>query len=218
MVTDLLTDPNSFFRRRTESPGLLPAFGIVILAAILAAVVPYLEPNVIGQTFQGIMQQQGQQINQSTAQAVSTVIGTLTIVIPFIGAFISWLIYTIVFYLLARFAFSGEGTFGGTLAFTGWGFVPTVLGNLIGIIATYSVFAGGTLPENSEAALETFRQLQSEPVLVIAGLISLVLLLWSGVIWTYAMRQLHEISLRNAAITVGIPVVIDFLLGLNGVL
>ena len=218
MVTDLVTDPDSFFRRRTDNPGLLPAFGIVLLAAILAAVVPYLQPNVIGQTFQGIAQQQGQQINQSAAQAVSTAIGTLAIIIPFIGAFVSWLIYTVVFYLIARFAFSGDGTFGGTLAFTGWGFVPTVLGNIIGVIATYYVFAGVTLPENSEAALETYTQLQSDPALFIAGLIGLILLLWSGVIWMYAMRHLHDLSLRNAAITVWIPVVIDFLLGVNGVL
>ena len=216
MIRDLVTDPDSFFRRRAESPGLLVPFGIVLIAALLAAVIPYLEPNVTGQIFEQAAQQQGQQVNQSAARAFSSAIGTLTIVFSFIGAFLSWILYTIVFYLIARFAFGGDGSLSGTLGFTGWGFIPTVLGNAISVIATYHVFAGVTLPDGPEAAVETLSQLQSDPVLFVASLISLVLLVWSGVIWTYAMRHLHDISLRNAAITVGVPVVIDVLLGLNG--
>ena len=218
MIRDFVTNPNSFFRHRAENPGLLVPFGIVLIAALLAAAIPYLEPDITGQIFEEAAQQQGQQLNQSAAQTVSTAIGTLAIVISFVGAFISWILYTIVFYLIARFAFSGDGSFSGTLAFTGWGFVPTILGNVISVIATYYVFAGVTLPEDSEAAVEMVSQLQSDPALFVAGLISLVFLFWSGAIWTYAMRHLHDISLRNAAITVGIPVIIDVLLGLNGLL
>jgi hypothetical protein len=218
MVTDLVTDPDSFFRRRAENPRLLVSFGIVLLAAILAAVTSYLQPNVIGQVFQQAAQQQGQQLNQSTVQAFASAIGTLATIFSFIGTFISWIIYSIVFYLIARFAFSGDGSFGNTFAFTGWGFVPTVIGNLISVIATYYVFAGVTLPENAEAASEMLTQLQSDPALFVATLIGLVLLLWSGAIWMYAMGHLHDISLRNAAITVWIPVIIDILLGLGGIL
>lgn len=218
MIRDIVTNPDSFFRRRAKNPGLLVPFGIVLIAALLAAATSYLEPNVTGQIFEQATQQQGQQINQSTVQALSSAIRTLGIVFSFIGAFISWLIYTLVFYLIARFAFSGDGSLSDTFAFTGWGFVPTILGNAISVIATYYVFAGVTLPRGPEAAAETVSQLQSDPALFVAGLISLVLLLWSGMIWTYAMRHLHDISLRNAAITVGIPVIIDVLLGLNGLL
>jgi hypothetical protein len=218
MVIDLVTDPDSFFGSRAENPRLLVPFGIVLLAAILAAVAAYIVPNVAGQALQQAAQQQGQQFNQSTVQAVSSIFGTLTTVFSFIGAFISWIIYSIVFYLIARFAFSGDGSLGNTFAFTGWGFVPTVIGNIISVIATYYVFAGVTLPENAEAASEILTQLQSDPALLVATLIGLVLLLWSGAIWMYAMRHLHDISLRNAAITVWIPVIIDILLGLGGIL
>lgn len=117
---------------------------------------------------------------------------------------------------IARLAFSGDGSFSSTLAFTGWWFVPAVLARLVSIAANYYVFGGRTPPSGEQAVQNLLSQLQSDPVIIVSGLIGIALLLWSGVLWTYAMEHLHGISRRKAVICVGIPLVIALLLRISG--
>src|SRR5699024_4570396 len=161
-------------------------------------------------------QSTGPQINQSVAGAFGAVFSAILVVLAFVGIIIPWVLYAAVFYLIARLAFGGDGSFVGTLALTGWGFVPTVLAQLVMIAANYSVFGGETLPSGTEAAENALTALQADPVLSIASIVGIVLLIWSGVLWTYAMDHHHDLSRRNAAITVGVPVVIALVFKLLG--
>lgn len=215
-IAALVTDPDSFFRHRAENPRLLVAVGIVVLAAVLAAIaaVPY--TSLLSASAATAFQSASPQINQSVAGAFGAVLSGISIVLTFLGIVIPWVLYAAVFYLIAHLAFGGNGSFVGTLALTGWGFVPTILAQIVNIIANYAVFGGETLPSRTKAAENTLASLQSDPVLLIASIVGIVLLIWSGVLWTYAMDHHHDLSRRNAAITVGIPVVIALVIKLPG--
>ncbi|KZN24836.1 hypothetical protein A4G99_10970 [Haladaptatus sp. R4] len=216
MVLKLLTEPESFFRDRVENPGILIPTVIVLLVALVAAVGTVPRANISGQFASTAVQSQGQQMNQSMSNAIGGVASTVTIVFSFVGILLAWAVYSIAFYAIARFAFGGSGSLGDTFAFTGWGYVPLFIHQVIGAIAAYYVYSGVNLPSNDDAAMTAFQNLQSDPALFVAGIVGVVLLLWSGWIWTTGMEKLHDLSRRNAVITVGIPVGIAVILRISG--
>ncbi|MFC7188728.1 Yip1 family protein [Halocatena marina] len=214
----LITDPNMFFRHRTESPNFLSPVGIVLLVAVLTSIAALPRADVASELATSMVQSQGQQVNQSVSGVISAASNILAVFGAVLGTVITWGLYAIVFYLIARVAFDGNGSFTDTLALTGWGFVPAIFDKLVSIAAAYYVFGGETLPAGSHAAQNAFEQLQSDPVLLIAGGIGIGLLLWSGVLWVSAMEHLHNLSRIDAFITVCIPLVLGLLRRLNGLL
>ena len=215
-IAALVTDPDSFFRYRAEHPRLLVAAGIVVVAAVLAAIAAVPQANLTAQASTTAARSAGQGVNRSVADAVGAVFNVLSIVFAFVGIVIPWVLYAAAFYLIARLGFKGDGSFVGTLALTGWGFVPTIVVQIVKIAANYTVYAGETLPSGNAAARHALETIQSDPVLVVASVVAILLLIWSGVLWTYAMDHHHNLSRRNAAITVGIPVAISLVFKLIG--
>lgn len=218
MVLEVLSEPKSFFGHRVENPGLLIPTAIVLLAAIIAAAGTAPRAELTGQFVTSAAQSQGQQMDRSTTNAIGTLASTFGIVVGFLGVLLAWFVYSVVFYAIARFAFGGDGSLSDTVALTGWGYAPLLIHQVISAIAAYYVFAGASLPDDDQAARAAFQELQTDPALFIAGLIGVVLLAWSGWIWTAAIQKLHHLSRRNAIITVGVPVGIALLLRINGLL
>lgn len=211
MSIKILTEPAEFFRSRVDNPGLLVPILIVLVTAIIAAVGVIPRAELTGQLASDAAQSQGQQLNESATDAVAAVSVVSGVFFGFIVVLVGWVLYSVVFYLLARFAFDGSGSLRNTFALTGWGYVPLIVKQIVNAAATYYVFSDASLPEGTDAAQSAFQELQNDPAMLGAGVLGLLLLAWSAVIWTAAMRQLHDLSRRDAILTVGIPVGIVFL-------
>jgi hypothetical protein len=218
MVLEILSQPRSFFDEQVENPSLLIPTVIVLLVALVAAVGTVPRVELSSQFITNAAQSQGQQMNQSTADAIGTFSSVFGIVFGFLGVLLAWVVYSVVFYAIARFVFGGDGSLGDTFAFTGWGYIPLLISQVLTAIAAYYVYAGATLPDNNQAAQAAFQELQNDPALFITGIVGIVLLAWSGWIWTAGMEKLHGLSRRNAIITVGIPVGIALILRITSVI
>lgn len=132
----------------------------------------------------------------------------------FVFFFFLWVIITGVFYLISM-AFKGTGSFRGTLAAIGYGTLPQVIGSVITIL-----LAGSYLPRvvvHSLGSLEDPQQIQgavqemmANPILSeftrLSSVISVLFLLWSANIWIFALRHRRHLGLRDAVLTVMIPV------------
>lgn len=215
-LSDVLTDPDSFFEQQATDPSWLIPIVLVLLTSLLAAISASPGAELTGEITSMGIENQTNETNQSVQNILATGTKVLTVGLTFLQTLAGWLLYAVVFYAIAHLGFDGSGSFTDTLALTGWGYVPAVINQAIGVAAAYTVFGGVSLPESAQAAQETLTELQSDPILLASGIIGLALLAWSGVIWTYAMAKLHDLSRRDAAITVGIPVVLLMLLRLNG--
>src|SRR5690606_25870471 len=77
------------------------------------------------------------------AQAFGPVMVAFTVVGAIIVGFLSWVIYSGVFYLLSML-FKGEGSFKRTLEVTGYGLLPQVFGGIIGAAFLYRVISSLT--------------------------------------------------------------------------
>jgi len=200
----LFTDPDGFFRRDPQEWSDLKTPAVIVLVAgIIGAVSAYLVSRTILQIF------------PESLQSATGLVAVVGVVGAIVGIFITWAAYTIVFHVISML-FMGKGTFAVTLAAVGYGFLPTVIGSLIDLI----LFAY-YLPTLPVAPVKDILDIQSatlalthSTVFQMVSLIGIIFLLWSANIWVYGLRYARGISLRHAAITVAIPVVVLILVSL----
>jgi hypothetical protein len=202
----ILINPNAFFQERINEPESLkiPAL-IVLVSAIIGAATAYLmvTPTV--------------KLMGSMLAGMEIVIILAAVIATFVITFVSWLVFTGIFFILS-ILFKGKGTFNRTLEIVGYGFLPQIMGGIITVIVALeyipnvivqSIPAGTT---DSQVILEATTNLMRDPAMVaftqITTLISIVFLLWSANIWIFGIQHSRMLSMRDAALCVGIPVVL----------
>lgn len=209
-IIDLLIRPGAFFQNAMNDQESLKFPALVVLAVgIAGAMYGYLIGGLTGQLLGGIIPGMG------TIIVLSTVFSAL------IGTFIFWVIWAGVMYAFS-FIFKGNGTFRRTLEFTGYGYLPQLFGTLITfIIALYYIprihvpHLSAAAAQNPDLITEAIKALMHDPAMLelsqIAMIITMVFLLWSANIWIFAMQHSRKLSPRDAALCVGIPVVLYIL-------
>jgi hypothetical protein len=110
------------------------------------------------------------------------------------GMFGFWIGVALVLSLTARVVGGGGGLVR-TVAYVGYGFVPLLLKHTLTALAALPTAAlGGRVAQNPVvAAMDT-----AAPTVAI--------LLWAGFLWVFAVREARELSLRDAAVAVAVPV------------
>jgi hypothetical protein len=147
--------------------------------------------------------------------AISTILGAL------FGIFVFWGIWAGIFYLISSL-FNGKGTFKRTLEFIGYGYLPQIFGAILTVIVAIQYLPRVIIPEITTAASqdpqliqEAVKALMHDPAMMemtqIISIISIVFLLWSANIWIFGMRNARQLSERDSALCVGIPVVLYIL-------
>ncbi|MFA5346998.1 MAG: YIP1 family protein [Methanoregula sp.] len=206
-LIDILIRPDVFFqdvsgeRENFKFPGL-----IVMILAIIGAVTAYFISSPIAQMMDGI---------QSGLGAL-TIVGAS--IVSFIGAFVFWILWTGVFYLVSSL-FKGSGTFKKSLEFIGYGYLPQIFGAILTVIVAIQFLpsvvvrqiSASAVQENPQLIQEAVNNLMHDPAMMemtqITAIISIVFLLWSAQIWISGMKNARHLSVRDSALCVGIPVV-----------
>jgi hypothetical protein len=135
-----------------------------------------------------------------------------------IGTFIFWLIVAGIFYGISA-VLKGSGSFNRVLEIVGYGYLPQIIGSLITLIAAVMYIPKITVPALTKAALEDPALMQEatkafmhDPAMMeltqITTLVSIVFMLWSAHIWIFGMKHARGLSPRDAAVCVGIPIVL----------
>ena len=135
-----------------------------------------------------------------------------------VGVFIFWLIWTAIVYALSM-AFKGEGSFRQTLQVIGYGYLPQVIGSVITLIVAMEYVPKIVVPKITSAMMQDPAAMQQITVSLmrdtammeltqITILITIVFLLWSANIWIFGLQHARKLSPRDAALCVGIPVII----------
>ena len=204
---DILLNPNAFFLDvMGEKENFKLPIIILLAGGIVAAGYGYLIGGLTARMMSGAMPGIEMIITLSSA------IGAL------MGVFIFWIIWTGVIFAFTA-VFKGNGSFKRTLQITGYGFLPQVFGSLICLIAAYEYIPKIFVPQMSASMMQdptvaqaTMKALLSDPAMLeltqVTTLITIVFLLWSANIWISGIQHARGISTRDAALCVGIPVVI----------
>jgi hypothetical protein len=206
-LPDILIRPDIFFGRMKNEKESLKIPAIIVLAgSLVAAAYGYLVGTMSAKMMGGL------QPGLDSVIILSAVIGAI------VGVFIFWVLITAIIYGLSS-VFKGQGPFTRLLEVTGYGYLPQIFGSVITLAAAAVYIPNVTVPVVTKAMLENPEELQAatkalmhDPAMMeltqITTLVGIVFLLWSANIWIFGTRHYRGISMRDAAICVGVPIVL----------
>jgi hypothetical protein len=206
-LSEVLTQPDTFFSKMvTEKESLkIPAL-IILAGGVTAAIYGYLMAGLSAKMMAEIMP------GMDAIIVLAATAGAL------IMTFVFWLIVAGVFYLIS-ILFKGQGSFNRVLEVVGYGYLPQVAGAIVTLVAAILYIPRIVVPTITKAALEdpamieqTTKAFMHDPAMMeltqITTLVSIVFLLLSAHIWIFGMKHARGLSPRDAAICVGVPVVL----------
>jgi len=127
-IIEALTNPDTFFKKLSQKDiSLKEPFLIVLIFSILISISAYISTSFIYKIFPPQYQQ------------VLVFTKIITLISAFIGGIVSWLIIAGVMHLIS-IIFKGEGSFKKTLSFTGYGFLPNIIGAIITIPLLITIY------------------------------------------------------------------------------
>ena len=206
-LIDILVRPDAFFSKTVAEKESLKIPALIILSAgIVAAITGYLMGGLSAKMMAGVM------------PGLEAVITLSAMAGAFIGTFIFWLVASGIFYMISSFL-KGQGSFTRVLEVVGYGYLPQIAGSIITLIAAVLYIPRITVPTLSKAALEDPAMIEQvtkafmhDPAMMeltqITTLFSIVFMLWSAHIWIFGIKHARGLSMRNAAICVGVPIVL----------
>ncbi|HUU74519.1 MAG TPA: Yip1 family protein [Methanoregulaceae archaeon] len=206
-IMDLLIRPDSFFSEKANEPENLKIPGLIVLiGAILAALAAYQVSGLTARIF-----------SQAATAGMSSIIGIIGAISGLLGFIILWwLIVTGIFFLVSM-VFSGKGSFKRTLENVGYGLVPMIFGSFVTLLLSFYYLPMVRVPvvhsiQDPAAMQQAVMQLTQDPSFreftQVSTIIALIFLIWSANVWIFGIKYARELSLRNAIITVGIPVLL----------
>lgn len=200
MYIDLLRDPDAFFARQSSGIGIRAPISVLATIALLGVVTAGVQTYSIHQTVP--------QASGSAVALAAIAAGLAGLFTPFL----TWLLFAVGIFAIVRFL-GGTGQFRPTMKAVGLGFVPKVFGSIVGLIATVVVIQTGVLNEAASVG-EFVTQLQAHQARYIARTLNNVFLVWSGFLWVFGVKHVHDVDFRSAALAAGIPTAVSICYGL----
>ncbi len=203
-MLSLITNPDKFFAKlKAKDPNLKKPAVIVILLAVMVA---YYQFRVTLKLSTALPQDIARFF---VAGAYINAIGSA------IGIFATWLIVAAIMHGLSAF-FDGSGEFRRTFEFAGYGFLPSLFGSAITIPASLSYIENAALPKLDVKELTTDPKILAKAILSqipteyshSALLLNIAVTIWGLLIWTFAVKNAREISVRKAFVCAAIPTAI----------
>ncbi|HDR73504.1 MAG TPA: YIP1 family protein [Methanoculleus sp.] len=207
-VLDLFLNPGRFFAQKMQKKESLTipflvvfVLGIFSAAAAVLSTAPFLA------------------MIPAEAASFTPIVMAIAGGAALLASLVMWVVCAVIFFVISM-VFSGTGGFKRVLEFVGYGFLPQIIGAAVTLPISYLYFADLTIPPVSDPAQieEVTQQLLAAPELQFAVVISVLFLIWSANIWIFGMKESRNLSTRNAAITVGVPVGLYVLSQLYGLL
>jgi len=181
-LKDLLFYPDIFFTRKAgEKIDLLLPATIVLIGSMVGLITSFLVSDFL---------------NITESRNVLVVLTPDNFLLILLRPFLAWLLLTGIFYVICKLE-SGNGTFIATLQNTGYGALPLTLFTLVPVINGIFLNVNVKIPQMIGAG-----------IIVVLDLCTILFVLWSGYLWTYAMEKTHMITHGKAIAAASIAVLL----------
>lgn len=201
-ISTLLARPGTFFDRRGDD---VTATGPLLTVAAVAVV------GVVGAVAALAIQYAQLPAGLRTVLLIGGVFAVLMRAVVPVAV---WIGYS-AFFLGITALFDGEGDPRETILLAGWGMAPRVVG--IVVVSAGAVAANLLTPTPTGAgSLQAYsQQVQGHPANLAAPLVQLLTFCWSGYIWVHAVERARNVTRRQSAIAVGVPLALEVLVTLG---
>lgn len=199
---EVLINPNAFFAARLkEAVRLKVPLLIVLLSGLISGFGAYIIAGVTIEMLREALPPEAQSI-AATVGGISAFVGAV------IMTLLMWVVFAALFFGIS-WLFKGTGSFKRTLEVVGYGYLPTIFSGIIGAVIMYQFVATAQIPyltDPTELAEVVRRWIVENPMMRLSSLIGILFMLWSANIWVFGMKHARNLSIRNAVITVAIPI------------
>lgn len=202
-ATELLFDPDSFFGETDVGIG----FPAAVLAGmgVCSLLAAGLRLWVVSQFVAG----------PGTRTAVALV-GLVSVVVSVFVPFVTCLAYATALYALARF-YGGAGSFRTTFWAVGYGFLPGLIGSVVVVAATALAVSAVQPPTSPDQIGAFLSRVDAHTASNLGEAVNLATLAWSGFLWVFAMKHVHEVDELDGVVAVGALLVLVFALRILGI-
>ncbi|MBN2734428.1 MAG: YIP1 family protein [Methanomicrobiaceae archaeon] len=203
-VKEILLSPGDFFDELIKKPESLKIPAVIILIyGILAGVAA------------AIASSASVALLPREAAFMSGILPVIGFVAAVIGTFIFILIWAGILHIISSLL-KGEGGFSRTLELTAYGTIPQIFGSIITAVLMYMHFSSLSLsPVTSQADIVAVTEMMaSGPLMTASAVIGIIVFLWSANIWLIGMMKCRKMQMKQAAISVGIPVAVYLIISL----
>ncbi|MDI9633367.1 MAG: Yip1 family protein [Methanolinea sp.] len=204
-VADLLFSPGRFFAEgEGREPGLLVPGLIAVAGASVSALAAYAMSPLYREMF----------APAGAGEEMGMVIGVAGAVGAFAFFILVWWVLMACAFHVVSIPLGGQGKFSGTLAATGYGLLPVVVGNAISFAVLLATLPSIAVPavrnvRDPSIVQEAIAGLQRDPAMqqytLAATVISVIFLAWSANIWIFGVGHARKLKTRDAVVTVLVP-------------
>ncbi len=191
-IIQILTDPDNFFSEKMQHKVSL---GTPILIIALLAILSAVNAMIVAQMIIEVL--------PAEAAAFAGVGAAIGGVAAFITTIIMWVVYAAIFYGISALL-GGAGEFKRVLEFVSYGFIPSMFSGIAGIIAIKTSFSVENLMMEDPTMIQ--QAMLNDPTMKMTMILGIIFTLWSASIWIFGLVHARNLSVKNALITVGIPI------------
>lgn len=192
-MLEVLSDPGGFFEEKIkEEIDLKPPYAVIGIVTLLTLINAFI-----------LMRELMENLLSDVPTIVQLIVITLGLMVTMASGMIVWLMISGLFYVFSWFL-AGQGKFTRVLEFVAYGFLPFIFSSAISMVLMISMCSFSDFAMNDPQAIE--KAMLKSPYMIVSNAISIILALWSANIWVFAMIHSRSLSIKNAMITVGIPI------------
>ncbi|NPE29956.1 YIP1 family protein [Methanococcoides sp. SA1] len=191
-LTQVLTDPNGFFEEKMKSEVELKTPLLIVLFI-----------GVLGAISAAIMTQKIMVLLPPEAAAFGSIGVVFAVIGAFIGVLFMWVIYAGIFYVISSIL-GGKGDFKRVLEVVAYGLIPSIINSVISIFVIATSFSLENINLEDPALIE--EAILADPTMKLVTLVGIIVTLWSANIWIFGLVHARNMTVKNAAISVLVPV------------
>lgn len=192
-MMEVLANPGGFFEKKSkEEIDMKPPYAIIGTVTLLTLITAFI-----------LMRELMENLFNGTPIIAQRSVVSLGLIVVMISVTIGWLMTSSAFYAVSALL-GGQGDFKRVVEFVAYGFLPLVLSSAISLLLMITMCSFMDFPINDLQALET--AMLSTPYVIASNVTSIILTLWSANIWVFAMIHSTNLTVRDALITVGVPI------------
>lgn len=192
-MLEVLGNPGGFFEEKIkEEIDLKPPYAVIGTVTLLILFNAFI---LMGELMKDLF--------NDVPTIVQLIVITLGLMIIMASGMMAWLMISGLFYAFS-WPLAGQGKFTRVLEFVAYGFLPFIFSSAISMVLMISMCSFSDFSMNDPQAIE--KAMLKSPYMIVSNAISIILALWSANIWVFAMIHSRNLTVRNALITVGIPI------------
>lgn len=194
-MLEVLSNPGRFFEEKIkEEIDFKPPYAVIGAVTLLTLINAFI-----------LMRELMENLFSDAPNIAQLIVITLGLIGTMVSVTVAWLLISGLFYVIS-WPLAGQGKFARVLEYVAYGFLPFIFSSAISMVLLISMCLFSDFSMNDPLAIE--KAMLKSPYMILSNAVSIIFVLWAANIWVFAMIHSRGLAVKNALITVGLPLIV----------